>query len=176
MLSDSEGEGVPTGPARFTVELLPFLDDTAFRVVLELGLVESTDFNIITESLKQQFSPKGNKLEWQHQLQTHSQQPGEQLVQYAGALRVLAYPNWTADQRGEVLRNHFIQGVSLPSVQLRLMCEMLATFDAALSFPQFNYMGCTRFLPSVLLSQFLIVLMHTVDLEIFVVKIFSWFA
>ena len=48
------------------------------------------------------------------------------MVQYAGALRVLAdkvYPNWTADQQGEVLRNHilrnhFIQGVSSPSVQL----------------------------------------------------------
>ena len=92
MLSDSEGEGVPTGPAHFTAELLPFLDDTAFRVVLEVCLVGSTDFNIITESLKQQFSPKGNELEWQ----TRSQQPGEQLVQYAGALRVLAdkaYPN-----------------------------------------------------------------------------------
>ena len=38
MLSDSEGEGVPTGPARFMVELLPFLDDTAFQVVLELGV------------------------------------------------------------------------------------------------------------------------------------------
>ena len=57
-------------------------------------------------------------------------------MQYAGTLRVLAdkaYPNWTADQRGEVLRNHFIQGVSSPSVQLRLKREIPATLDAALT-------------------------------------------
>ena len=54
--------------------------------MLQLGLAESTDFHIITESLKQQFSPKGNELEWQRRLQTRRQQPEEQLVQYAGAL------------------------------------------------------------------------------------------
>ena len=91
--------GIPED--QWAAELRPLLDDTAIRVVLQLGLAESTDFHIITESLKYQFSPKGNKLEWQRQLQTCRQQPGEQLVQYAGALRVLAdkaYPNWTADQ------------------------------------------------------------------------------
>ena len=131
--------GIPE--EQWDAELLPLMDDTAFRVVLQLGLAESTDFHIITESLKQQFSPKRNELEWQRRLQTRRQQPGEQVVQYAGALRVLAdkvYPNWTADQRGEVLRNHilrnhFIQGVSSPSVQLRLMRKMPATLDAALS-------------------------------------------
>ena len=126
--------GIPED--QWAVELLPLLDDAAFQVVLQLGLAESTDFNIITESLKQQFSPKGNELEWQRRLQTRRQQPAEQLVQYTGALRVLAdkaYPNWTADQRGEVLRYHFIQGVSSPSVQLRLMREMPATLDATLT-------------------------------------------
>ena len=121
---------------QWAAELLPFLDDTAFRVVLQLSLAESTDFHIITESLKQQLLPKGNKLKWQRRLQTRRQQPEEQLVQYAGAHRVLAdkaYPNWTADQWGEVLRNHLIQGVSSPSVQLRLMREMPAMLDVALS-------------------------------------------
>ena len=106
---------------QWAAELLPLLDDTAFRVVLQLGLAESTDYKTITESLRQQFSPKGNELEWQRRLQTRRQQPAEQLVQYAGALRVLAdkaYPNWTAEQRGEVLRNHFIQGVSSASVHV----------------------------------------------------------
>ena len=106
--------GIPED--QWAAELLPLLDDAAFQVVLQLGLAKSTNFNIITESLKQQFSPKGN--EWQRRLQTRRQQPGEQLVQCAGALRVLAdkaYPNWTADQWDEVLRNHFIQGVSSPS-------------------------------------------------------------
>ena len=121
---------------QWAAELLPLLDDTAFRVVLQLGLAESTDYKTITESLRQQLSPKGNELEWQRRLQTRRQQPAEQLVQYAGALRVLAdkaYPNWTAEQRGEVLRNHFVQGVSSATVQLRLMREMPVTLDAALS-------------------------------------------
>jgi len=53
--------GIPE--EQWDAELLPLMDDTAFRVVLQLGLAESTDFHIITESLKQQFSPKGNELE-----------------------------------------------------------------------------------------------------------------
>ncbi len=126
--------GIPEN--QWVAELLPLLDDEAFRVVLQLGLTaESAAFATITECLKQQFSPKGNELEWQRRLQTRRQQPGEQLVQYAGALRVLAdkaYPNWSAEQRGEVLRNHFIQGVSSPSVQLRLMREMPTTLEDAL--------------------------------------------
>ena len=43
-----------------------------------------------------------------------------------------AYPSWTVEQRREILRNHFVQGISSPSVQLRLMREMPATFDDAL--------------------------------------------
>ena len=39
---------------------------------------------------KSQFSPKGKELEWQHWLQIHWQQLEKQLVQCAGALRVLA--------------------------------------------------------------------------------------
>ena len=120
---------------QWAAELLPLLDDEAFRVVSQLGLESSTDYGAITASLKHQFSPKGNELEWQHKLQTRRQQPGEQLVQYAGALRMLAdkaYPSWTAEQRREVLRNHFIQGLVSPSVQLRLMREIPATFDDAL--------------------------------------------
>ena len=121
---------------QWAAELLPLLDDTAFRVIMQLGLAESTDFGVVTENLMRQFSPKGNELQWQRRLQTRRQQPGEQLVEFAGALRVLAdkaYPNWTSGQRGEVLRNQFIQGVSSPSVQLRLMCEMPDTLEGALS-------------------------------------------
>ena len=42
------------------------------------------------------------------------------------------YPSWIAEQRREILRNHFIQGIVSPSVQLRLMREMPMTFDDAL--------------------------------------------
>ena len=66
--------GIPED--QWAAELLPLLDDAAFQVVLQLGLAESMDFNIITESLKQQFSPKGNELEWQRRLQSRRQQPG----------------------------------------------------------------------------------------------------
>ena len=120
---------------QWAAELLPLLDDEAFRVVSQLGLESSTDYGTIVATSKQQFSPKENKLEWQHKLQTRRQQSGEELIQYAGALRVLAdkaYPNWTAERRREVLRNHFIQGITSPSVQLRLMREMPRTFDDAL--------------------------------------------
>ena len=54
--------GIPED--QWAAELLPLLDDAAFQVVLQVSLAESTDFNIITENLKQQFSPKGNELEW----------------------------------------------------------------------------------------------------------------
>ena len=50
----------------WAAELLPLLDDTAFRVVSQLGLESSTDYKATTSSLKQQFSPEGNELEWQH--------------------------------------------------------------------------------------------------------------
>ena len=46
-------------------------------------------------------------------LQTWKQQSGEELVQYAVALWMLAdkaYSGWTAEQRREILWNHFIKG------------------------------------------------------------------
>ena len=57
----------------WAAELLPLLNDAAFRVVLQLGLESFTDYGAITASLKQQFSLKGNELEWQHKLQTRRQ-------------------------------------------------------------------------------------------------------
>ena len=75
---------------QWAAELLLLLDDEVFHVVSQLGLESSTDYEAITASLKYQFSPKGNKLERQHKLQTRRQQPGEQVVQYAGALKMLA--------------------------------------------------------------------------------------
>ena len=82
-----------------------------------------------------QYAPDGNELEWQFKLQSRVQKPGEQLVEFAGALCVLvdkAYPKWSAEQVKEVLRNHFIQGVRSSSIQLKLMKEMPTILDAAL--------------------------------------------
>ncbi|KAL5517626.1 hypothetical protein EMCRGX_G003208 [Ephydatia muelleri] len=63
------------------------------------------------------------------------QKPGEQLVEFAGELRVLAdraYPRWSSEHRQEALRNQFMQGVRSSSIQLRLMKEMPPTLDDAL--------------------------------------------
>ena len=120
---------------QWTRELLPLLEDEPFRVVTQLGLVHSTDYKAVTTGLRQQFDVEGNELEWQHQLQSRTQRPGEKFAEYAGCLRVLAdkaYPKWSPEQRQEVLRNHFIQGVHSSTVQLYLMQEMPSSLDEAL--------------------------------------------
>ena len=43
-----------------------------------------------------------------------------------------AYPLWSTEQRQEVLRNQFIQGITSPLVQLRLIRDMPATLDDVL--------------------------------------------
>ena len=92
---------------QWTGELLPLLDDGPFRVICQQGLVNSTDYKAVIKCLQIQYAPEGNELEWQFKLQSRIQQPGEQLVEFAGALRVLAdraYPKWPAEQIKELLR------------------------------------------------------------------------
>ena len=87
------------------------------------------------ECLWTQYAPNGNELEWQFKLQNRMQKPGEQLVEFAGALRALAdkaYPTWPDEQIKELLRNQFIQGLRSSSVQLELMKEKPSTLDEAL--------------------------------------------
>ena len=59
------------------------------------------------------------------------------MADFAGALRVLAekaYRSWSAEQRKEILKSQFIQGIRSSSVQLWLMMrEMPGTIDEALS-------------------------------------------
>ena len=120
---------------QWTVELLPLLDDAPFRVIDQLGLVESADYDAVIAQLKRQYSPSGNEFEWQFRLQNRAQKPGESLIEYAGSLRVLAdkaYPSWSPEQRQDALRSQFVQGVQSPSVQLYLMREKPANIDAAL--------------------------------------------
>lgn len=117
-------------------ELLALLEDEPFRVVTHCGLLETGDYPAVTACLKQHYAPDGNELEWQYKLQTRTQKPGEQLADFAGALRVLAekaYPSWSAEQRKEILKSQFIQGIRSSSVQLWLMREMPGTMDEALS-------------------------------------------
>ena len=120
---------------QWTRELLPLLDDELFRTISQQGLVESTDYKTVVKCLRTQYAPKGNELEWQYKLQSRVQTPGEKVVEFAGALRVLAdkaHPKWPAEQVKEVLRNQFIHGIRSSAVQLKLMKDMPKTLDEAL--------------------------------------------
>jgi hypothetical protein len=125
--------GIPVD--QWVKELLPLLEDEPFGVVSRQGLESSTDYEIVCDCLRQHYAPAGSEMEWQFKLQGRIQKPGESLWEFSGALRVLAdkaYPRWPPEQRAELLRNQFIQGVRSPSIQLRLMKDTPATLDDAL--------------------------------------------
>ena len=68
-------------------------------------------------------------------MQQRTQRTDEKLGEFVGVLTELAdkaYPQWSTEQRQEMVRNHFIQGVRSPTVQLKLMREMPATLAEAL--------------------------------------------
>ena len=116
-------------------ELLSLLEDEPFRVVSQQDLLGTDDYDSVTKCLRQHYAPDGNELEWQYKLQTRTQKPGERLADFAGALRVLAekaYLKWSVEQRQEVLRSQFVQGIRSSSVQLWLMREMPESMEEAL--------------------------------------------
>ena len=94
-------------------------------MIAQLGLIHSTDYKAVTTSLCQQFAAATLFAK----LHTESR---EKLAEYTGYLRVLDDKGWSAAQRQEVLRNHFIQGIQSPTIQLHLMREMPASLDHAL--------------------------------------------
>ena len=47
-------------------ELVSLLDDKPFRVVCQLGLVITDDYEAIKEELRRQFVPAGNEVELQY--------------------------------------------------------------------------------------------------------------
>ena len=121
--------------SQWTGELLPLLDDGPFRVVSQQGLVDSDDYEAVTMCLRAQYAPEGNHLEWQAKFHRRGQKADENLVTYVGELRALAdkaYPGWTNEQRLQLVRDQFVQGVCSSTVQLRLMKEMPNTLDEAL--------------------------------------------
>ena len=126
---------VKVDESQWTSELLLLLDDGPFRVVSQQGLVDSGDYAAVTRCLRAQYAPEGNHLEWQAKFQRCGQKADENLVTYVGELRVLAdkaYPGWSSDQRLQLVRNQFVQGLRSSTVQLRLMKEMPDTLDEAL--------------------------------------------
>ena len=121
--------------SQWTGEPLPLLDDGPFRVVSQQGLVDSDDYEAVTMCLRAQYAPEGNHLEWQAKFHRRGQKADENLVTYVGELRALAdkaYPGWTNEQRLQLVRDQFVQGVCSSTVQLRLMKEMPNTLDEAL--------------------------------------------
>ena len=121
--------------AKMTKELLSLLDDESFRVINHHGLVGTEDYKALVDCLKECFDPAGNEIEWQYQLQSRRQRSGESLMEFAGALRILAdkaFPEWSPEQRLQITRNQFIQGVESPSIQLVLMREHPTTLEDTL--------------------------------------------
>ncbi|KAL5509723.1 hypothetical protein EMCRGX_G005141 [Ephydatia muelleri] len=93
------------------------------------------DYAAVTRCLRAQYAPEGNHLEWQAKFQRRGQKADENLVTYVGELRVLAdkaYPGGSNDQRLQLVRDQFVQGLRSSTVQLRLMKEMPDTLDEAL--------------------------------------------
>jgi len=140
----SEAEIPPEKRAR---ELLSLLDDGPFRIVTQLGLVDSDDYSYLKEQLQKHYAPKGDDLEWQYRLQNRRQKSGEPLSEFVGELRMMtdkAYPEWEPKQRLEIARNQFIQGIESPSIQLVLMREKPKTLEDALALAQQHLAHCLR--------------------------------
>ena len=82
-------------------ELLSLLEDGPFRVVTQLGLVNSDDYDGLKDQLQKHYAPKGDDLEWQYRLQNRRQKPGEPLSEFVGELRMMtdkAYSDWAPKQ------------------------------------------------------------------------------
>ena len=117
-----------------TSELFPLLEDEPFRVVVQQGLVDSTDYDEVVQCLRRQYDPEGNELEFHCRFQQRVQSSGEKLTEFVGALRFLAdkaYPQWSGGQRLEVVRRQFIQGLRSSSMQMKLMRENPESLDEA---------------------------------------------
>ena len=122
---------------QWVAELLSLLDDEPFRVVLQQELDSDSEYSDITKCLKAQYNPDGNELEWQAKFQHRMQKPNEWLLEYVRTFRALAdkaYPNWSGEQRKEMVRDQFIRGVCSPSIQLKLMRDKPSSLEEAVKW------------------------------------------
>ena len=65
------------------------------------------------------------------------QKLNEWLLEYAGTLCALAdkaYPNWSGEQRKEMVRDQFIRGVCSPSIQLKLIQDKPSSLEEAVKW------------------------------------------
>ena len=110
-------------PAKRVRELVSLLDDRPFRYVSQLGLLTSDSYETVRSELRKQYCPVADETEWQFRLQSRRQKSGETLAEFTGELRMLAdraYPDWKVEQRMEMVKNQFVQGVRSSSTQLAL--------------------------------------------------------
>ena len=119
-------------------ELVSLLEDDAFRIVSQMGLLcaDKVEYTAVKTCLQRQFSPAGVELEWQRRLHAAQQKSTESLTEFAGRLRMLAdkaFPSWKANERLEMARNQFFNGVISSSIQLKLIQERPNTFDGAVT-------------------------------------------
>ena len=126
-------------PAKRVRELVSLLDDRPFRYVSQLGLLTSDSYETVRSELRKQYCPVADETEWQFRLQSRRQKSGETLAEFAGELRMLAdrvYPDWKVEQRMEMVKNQFVQGVRSSSTQLALMKEKPKSLETALELAQ----------------------------------------
>ena len=126
-------------PAKRVRELVSLLDDRPFRYVSKLGLLTSDSYETVRSELRKQYCPAADETEWQFRLQSHRQKSGETMAEFAGELRMLAdraYPDWKVEQRMEMVKNQFVQGVRSSSTQLALMKEKPKSLETALELAQ----------------------------------------
>ena len=77
-----------------------------------------------------QFAPPGVELEWQQKLHMAQQKSTESLMEFAAQLRMLAdraFPSWQPEDRLEMARNQFMNGVLSSTIQLKLLQEQPQT-------------------------------------------------
>ena len=117
-------------------ELVSLLEDEAFRIVSQMGFLcdDAIDYTAVKKCLEKQFAPPGVELEWQRKLHMAQQKSAESLTEFAARLRMLAdraFPSWQPEDRLEMARNQFINGVLSSTIQLKLLQEQPQTLDAS---------------------------------------------
>ena len=115
-------------------ELVSLLEDEAFRIVSQMGFLcdDAIDYTAVKKCLEKQFAPPGVELEWQRKLHMAQQKSAESLTEFAARLRMLAdraFPSWQPEDRLEMARNQFINGVLSSTIQLKLLQEQPQTLD-----------------------------------------------
>ena len=126
-------------PAKRVRELVSLLDDRPFRYVSQLGLLTSDSYETVRSELRKQYCPVVDETEWLFRLQSRRQKSAETLAEFAGELRMLAdraYPDWKVEQRMEMVKKQFVQGVRSLPTQLALMKEKPKSLETALELAQ----------------------------------------